>query len=78
MKNIKARRNGIVAAGSNGTVANRMNSAAKFRYTLEFSLYRENFVCSEILCFAVLCLNDSILVFLLSTLIVILLFHIVL
>ena len=78
MKNIKARRNGIVTAGSNGTVANMTNSAAKFLYTLEFSLYSENFVCSEILCFAVLCLNDSILVFLLSTLIVILLFHIVL
>ena len=36
MKNIKARRNGIVAAGSNGTV---MNSAeAKFRYAGNFAI----------------------------------------
>ena len=36
MKNVKARRNGIVAAGSNGTV---MNSAeAKFRYVEIFAI----------------------------------------
>ena len=76
--------NQLNSAGSNGTVAKRMNSAenfatrCNFRYIVKFSLYSENFVCSEILCFDVLCLNDPVLVFLLSTLIVILLFHIVL
>ena len=39
MKNIKARRNGIVAAGSNGTVMNMR----RFRYTLKISLYSEIF-----------------------------------
>ena len=33
-----------------------MEQCWKFRYTLEISLYSENFVCSEILCFTVLCL----------------------
>ena len=71
----------MVAIGSNERVMNSAGNFAtrwKFPYIEKFSLYSENFVCSEILCFAVLCLNNSVLVFLRSTLIVILLFHIVL
>ena len=39
--------NQLNSAGSNGTVANRMNSAAKFLYMLEFSLYSEISLYSE-------------------------------
>ena len=49
-KESKNSMNELNSAGSNGTVAKRMNSAIKFHYTLEFSLYSENFVCSEIVC----------------------------
>ena len=55
-KESKNSMNQLNSAWSNGTVANMMNSAEKFRYTLEFSLYSkislysENFVCSEIVC----------------------------
>ena len=77
-KESKNSMNQLNSAWSNGTVANRMNSVENFATRYNFRYIAKNFVCSEILCFAVLCLNDSVLVFLLSTLIVILLFHIVL
>ena len=71
MKNIKAIRNGIVTAGSNGTVANIDEQCQKFRYIAKFT------TCSEISALAVLCINDPVLVFLLSALIVIVLVRVV-
>ena len=46
MKNIKARRNGIVAAGSNGTVM--INAEAIFRYIANFRYIEKFFLYSEI------------------------------
>ena len=49
-KESKNSMNQLNSVGSNGTVSNRMNSATKFRYKLEFSLYSKKKFCSEIVC----------------------------
>ena len=79
MKNIKARRDGIVAAGSNGTVSNidEQCQQGKFRYNWKFRYITKFTTCSEISALALLCINDPVLVFLLSTLIVIVLVRLI-
>ena len=74
MKNIKARRNGIVAAGSNGKV---MNSAeGKFRYAGILAIIAKFRYVAKILFVAkfsalvVLCINDLVLANFISTLVI--------